>query len=297
LEKKMLSMTGFGSGETTVGQYTVTLELRSVNHRFLDVSMKMPSALAAYEIEIRNELKKKIARGRVTCAIQFSRELSDLPLEISEDRVANGLEMLGKMADLVEGAGHPRPKVKLKDLLSLPDMAKVDQPEDDSDQMREAVMNSLGQAIANLVEMKTVEGMETASEMSGRIDNLRRHLDKVNGLVPSLLEEAHQRLKERLDELLENQIDPQRLAQEAAILADKANINEECERLASHLDQYADTLTQGGQVAKRLTFLLQEMHREVNTMGSKTQNLEITNTVIAMKEEVESLREQAANLE
>jgi uncharacterized protein (TIGR00255 family) len=176
-------------------------------------------------------------------------------------------------------------------------MAKAEQPEDDTEQIRQAVMSSLDQAITGLVEMKTVEGMETASEMAGRIDNLRRHLDKVNGLVPSLLEEAHQRLKERLDELLENQLDPQRLAQEAAILADKANINEECERLASHLDQYADTLTQGGQVAKRLTFLLQEMHREVNTMGSKTQNLEITNTVIAMKEEVESLREQAANLE
>jgi uncharacterized protein (TIGR00255 family) len=293
----MLSMTGFGSSETTVGKYTVTVELRSVNHRFLDVSLKMPNTLAPFEIDIRNEMKRRVARGRVTIAIQLTREQSDAPLTISEERVASGLAMLSRMADLVEEAGHSRPKVKLKDLLSLPEMTKVEQEDDDKDQIQEALMTSLDGAIIQLIEMKTVEGMETASEMSGRIDNFRRHLDKVNGLVPSMLEEAHQRLTERIAELFDKVIDPQRLAQEAAILADKANINEEVERLASHLDQYADTLEQGGQVAKRLTFLLQEMHREVNTMGSKTQNLEITNTVISMKEEVESLREQAANLE
>ena len=104
-------------------------------------------------------------------------------------------------------------------------------------------------------------------------------------------------MRERLDQLLEDGIDPQRLAQEAAILVDKGNINEECERLSSHLDQYRAALDQGGQVAKRLNFLLQEMHREVNTMGSKTQNMEITDAVIAMKDEIESMREQSLNLE
>ena len=133
--------------------------------------------------------------------------------------------------------------------------------------------------------------------MRERLAAIENGLVEVRKAAPQAAEEAHRKLTERLTELLEGEVDPQRLAQEAAFLADKANINEECERLGIHIQHYTDALNEGGQVAKRLNFLLQEMHREVNTMGSKTNLMEITQLVIGLKDEVESLREQVQNLE
>ena len=143
-----------------------------------------------------------------------------------------------------------------------------------------------------------LDAMRTlAAEMDGRLAKLREHLSAVEKLVPQAVAEGHQRLQTRIEQLLGGEFDAQRLAQEAAVLADRANINEECERLAVHIESFQAALSAGGQVAKRMNFLLQEMHREVNTMGSKTNLMDITQLVIAMKEEVESMREQIQNLE
>jgi len=293
----MLSMTGFGTGQAAAGDATVTVELRSVNHRFLDVALKMPSALASFEIDVRNLLKERLARGRVSCQIQIEREASVEGSVVSARAADRALATLVLMGDRMEAAGLPRPEPTLADMLGVPELFKGEQDADDADVLRAALLEALNGAVDGLLEMKTVEGAETAAELRKRLAAVAEHLGKVNEQVPLALEEAQTRLRERLDTLLDGTLDPQRLAQEAAILVDKGNINEECERLASHLEQYAAAVEGGGQVAKRLNFLLQEMHREVNTMGSKTQNMAITNCVIAMKEEVESMREQVMNLE
>lgn len=293
----MLSMTGFGTGTATAGATTITVELRSVNHRFLDVALKMPSALGSSEIDIRNVLKERVARGRVTCSVQMERETVAEGPAVSAAAADRALATLSLLADRMEAAGMPRPEFGLADVLAVPELFKGEQEDDDPEALRAAVLAALNAAVDGLLEMKAVEGAETAAELRKRLDAVTENLAGVNALVPDALQEAQARLRERLDQLLEGAVDPQRLAQEAAILVDKGNINEECERLASHLEQYRAAVDGGGQVAKRLNFLLQEMHREVNTMGSKTQNMAITNHVIAMKEEVESMREQVQNLE
>jgi len=163
--------------------------------------------------------------------------------------------------------------------------------------MQTALMTALTDAHQGLMRMKKDEGAALVQEMRQRLETLATELAAVVKLAPQAGAEIQKRLDERLEKILTDQIDPQRLAQEVALLADKANINEECERLAIHIKHFHGALDEGGQVAKRLNFLLQEMHREVNTMGSKTNLMDITQAVITMKDEVESMREQILNLE
>ncbi|MBU1074340.1 DUF1732 domain-containing protein, partial [bacterium] len=190
-----------------------------------------------------------------------------------------------------------RPTIGLEHLLALPGLFQSEARSEDGEVLRAALLAALDVAVNGLQEMKRIEGQETAAEMKTRLVAVRDNLDKVTVLIPDAQNDILAKLQERLTKLLDDAVEPQRLVQEAALITDRGNINEECERLASHLDQFAGALDGGGQVAKRLNFLLQEMHREVNTMGSKTQNMEITNAVIAMKEEIESMREQVQNLE
>lgn len=293
----MQSMTGIGIGEALAGETQVTVELRSVNHRFLDVAMKLPSAVASCEIDIRNVLKERLIRGRVTCAVSLERGGGPEASALSAAVVDRALRTLEMVADRIEAAGGLRPPITLQDVLALPDLFRADAGDADADALRTALLLALDAACDRLLEMKRVEGAETANELRKRLDAVAAQLEVVKARVPAALQEAQTRLTERLNTLLGESLEPQRLAQEAAILVDKGNINEECERLASHLDQTRAALAEGGAVAKRLNFLLQEMHREVNTMGSKTQTMDITNAVIAMKEEVESMREQVMNLE
>ncbi|MCB1151955.1 YicC family protein [bacterium] len=293
----MQSMTGIGIGEALAGDTQVTVELRSVNHRFLDVAMKLPSAVAGFEIDVRNVLKERLLRGRVTCAVSLERGGGEAAAAVSPAAVDRALRTVELIADRIEAAGAPRPAVTVQDVLAVPDLFRGEAADADAEALRAALLQALEGACDRLLEMKRTEGAETANDLRKRLDAVATQLEVVKARVPAALQEAQARLTERLNALLGESLEPQRLAQEAAILVDKGNINEECERLASHLEQTRAALAEGGAVAKRLNFLLQEMHREVNTMGSKTQTMDITNAVIAMKEEVESMREQVMNLE
>ena len=293
----MLSMTGFGSGEAQAGPVTVTVELRAVNHRFLDASLKLPTALQFLEIELRNRLKDGVARGRVTCASSLTIDPAAAAPRLEPGRVDAALSLLQDAADRLEvHTGKPQ-DLKLEHLLRVPDLFTPAQADLSRDDLQAAFFAAFDQALAGLQEMKRQEGQKLVTEMRERLTTIQSGLEKVRAEAPRAVEEAHRKLSERLAELLDGEIDAQRLAQEAAFLADKANINEECERLGIHVQHYAAALDEGGQVAKRLNFLLQEMHREVNTMGSKTNIMDITQLVISMKDEVESLREQVQNLE
>ena len=293
----MLSMTGFGSGEGTTGSITVMIELRSVNHRFLDVSLKLPGSLAVYEGDIRKFLKDNVARGRVTVAAQLQLPQEQEDAGMDPGRLADGLAMVRQAAAALEketGTKHP---VTLDHLLSVPDLFRAEELDLEADDVRHALNTAMTLAHEGLMEMKKAEGQALVAEMRQRLNTLSGYLKEVEKLAPQAATEIQARLDERLAKILTDQIDPQRLAQEVALLADKANINEECERLGIHIDHFHAALDKGGQVAKRLNFLLQEMHREVNTMGSKTNLMDITQAVIGMKDEVESMREQILNLE
>jgi uncharacterized protein (TIGR00255 family) len=293
----MLSMTGFGTGEGVAGPATITVELRAVNHRFLDVSLKLPGALAFSETDIRKFLKDHVARGRVTVAVQLQVNRDNTAAGLDPDRLTLGLQMVQAAAGQLEaatGVAHP---VTLAHLLAVPDLFRAEEPDLAPDELRAALLKAMNEAHRGLLEMKRAEGAALVQEMRQRLATLAEQLSAVQKLAPQAGVEIQKRLEERLAKILTDQVDPQRLAQEVALLADKANINEECERLAIHIDHFHAALDGGGQVAKRLNFLLQEMHREVNTMGSKTNLMDITQAVIAMKDEVESMREQIQNLE
>ena len=293
----MLSMTGFGSGEGHRGSITVTVELRAVNHRFLDVGLRLPGPLAAFEIDIRKFLKDHVARGRVTVAVQLKVEDADAASSLDTVRLEQALRMLKVAAERLEQETGQAQPLTLRELVAVPDLFRPDDSGLEPEELKAALMEALAAAHESLLAMKQAEGEALVAEMNERLDTLQGQLAEVKKLAPTAAKEIKARLEQRLAEILEAQLEPQRLAQEVALLADKANINEECERLGIHIEAYRAALREGGQVAKRLNFLLQEMHREVNTMGSKTNLMEITQTVIAMKDEVESLREQIQNLE
>ena len=293
----MLSMTGCGNGEGNSGPVTVTVELRSVNHRFLDVGLKLPAPLGSFEIEIRQYLKDNLARGRVSVAVQLTVAREFLSAEVDSERLDSALAMLRQAAERMQAATGKPQEITLDHLLAVPDILRPEEHELDPQDLKKALDEALHTALAGLVTMKEQEGQALVTEMNQRLDTLSKHLKTVAGLAPLAADEIKAKLEERLDKLLTDSLDPQRLAQEVALLADKANINEEIERLGIHIEHFRAALDEGGQVAKRLNFLLQEMHREVNTMGSKTNLMDITQAVIAMKDEVESMREQIMNLE
>lgn len=293
----MLSMTGFGNAEVQKGILTLAVELRSVNHRFLDVALRLPSLVSPFEIDVRQYLKDNLARGRVTVSVTTQVAQDPATATLDADRLARAVSLLRQAAAGLEKATGKPQDITLDHLMAVPDLLKADEAELSAEEIKSVLMEGLAVAVAGLQKMKISEGAALVTEMRQRLDNLEAHLGSVNAFVPKVAEEIQQRLLERLAKLLDEPLDPQRQAQEVALLADKANINEECERLAIHIDSFRHALDEGGQVAKRLNFLLQEMHREVNTMGSKSNLMDITQLVIVMKDEVESLREQIQNLE
>lgn len=293
----MLSMTGFGSGQATVDGMAAIVELRSVNHRFLEVALKLPLAASFLEADIRAYLRERVARGRISCSVQLERTGTTPAMVVDQARLQQGIALLQEAAAKLQRATDVVQTPRLEHLLAIPDLFVAEEPESDAERLRSGILAALATATDGLIEMKRHEGAELTAELQRRIDTVRRHHADVVRFAPDAAAEAHARLSARVKDLIDEQIDPPRLAQEIALLADRANITEECERLNVHLDSFQGTLTATGQVAKRLNFLLQEMHREVNTMGSKTNLMEITHLVIAMKEEIESMREQIQNLE
>jgi uncharacterized protein (TIGR00255 family) len=270
----MLSMTGFGSGEGTRGPWSVTVELRSVNHRFLDVALKLPTAAAPFEIDIRNFLKDHVARGRVTVSVQLQTTRDALAAGLDPARLDQALAMVRAVAARVEQeTGRPQ-TITLDHLLTVPDLFRGEEPELDPADVKTALMAALAEAQRGLRTMKEREGAALVAVMRQRLDSLDLRLDEVRVLAPQAAEEIRSRLEERLEKLLSEPLDPQRLAQEVVILADKANINEECERLGIHIAAFRAALDEGGQVAKRLNFLLQVMKDEVESLREQIQNLE-----------------------
>ncbi len=293
----MLSMTGFGNGEKQIGPITVTVELRSVNHRFLDVGLKLYGSLAAYEMDIRQFLKENVARGRVTVSTQMVMDKDAATASLDPERLSQGLNMLKAAANGIAEATGQEQTITLDHLLAVPDILRPQEVELSPEEVKSALMDALKDAHAGLMRTKEEEGSALVAEMKARLDTLSTNLTEVEKLAPQAAAHIQAKLEERLAKILAEPLEPQRQAQEIALLADKANINEEIERLTIHIQHFHAALEGGGQVAKRLNFLLQEMHREVNTMGSKTNLMEITQSVITMKDEVESMREQIMNLE
>ncbi|MBA2503257.1 MAG: YicC family protein, partial [Pyrinomonadaceae bacterium] len=266
----MKSMTGFGRGSTTGLNFNVTVDLKTVNNRFLDVHLRTPTELSSIEPLVRRQISESLSRGRVDASVTFDRT-SEIVYELNRPMIAGFIEALRSMQQEFKLAGEP-------DVNVLARLPGVMHPVRDSlsDEMARGVEDAISKALEELDRMRAREGATLASEMRGHLDEIERHLPVIEDAAGNQLDTYRARLQKRIGELLARdsleivELDQNRLAQEVAYLADRSDITEEIARLKSHLKQFRESLDGEKDVGKRLDFLLQELNREANTMLSKS---------------------------
>lgn len=293
------SMTGYAQARVEQNGWAVQLSLRSVNHRFLDVRIRMPEGWDALETEIRQLTRERIRRGHLDVTVQVEAEKKN-SITIHREVAAEYLKAAMSLSEQFGFKADP----DVAAILRLPGVASSGAPADDELEALSTVVRScLGQAIDRLEQMKQVEGRALGAELSTRLDNVTQVAQKIEALAQRAQPAYAKRLETRLKELLGNySLDPNRLAQEAAFAAERSDTTEELARLKSHVQQFRGLLEAGGEAGKKLDFLLQEMQRETNTLLSKTNGidsggLEITQLGLELKSEIEKLREQVQNVE
>ena len=288
------SMTGFGAGRGSVNGEEVDVEVRSVNHKFCEVKVRLPRELAALEHEAVRTVKERLARGGVDVAVRRTQAGG-----LVTPRVDVGLaESYARAFADVQARLGLSGGVTLADVIAAEGVVRLDERPIDVEIVGEALRRALATALAQLVAMRAREGEALGHDLVGRLDELERLVARVAELAPQSIEQYRTRLAERVAELARGlPVDPSRLAQEVAIFADRTDVAEEITRLRSHLAQVRSLLAVTEPAGRKLDFLVQEMHREVNTIGSKSQNADIAGVVVALKAEIERMREQVQNVE
>lgn len=289
------SMTGYGKAEVREGGLELSIELRSVNHRFLDVVLRLPRSISELETRIKEVISRRLSRGRVSGAIQWAVGNDELGEVTLNREVADRYHAL--LLDLKESydlAGD----VDLATLASRQDVWKFERRELDLEGTWSLVEKGISEALDELVEMRGREGKQLAQDLAERVSAIRAMGQEIEAWMPGKVEQSKEKLQARLDKLISTpEILPERLAMEAAVLADRMDCTEECVRLRIHCDHFDRYLTEGGPVGRKLNFLLQEMGREANTIGVKANDAEVSHQIVRLKEEVEKLREQVQNIE
>ena len=288
------SMTGYGKASQIFALKEYQVEIRSVNHRYSDISIKMPRVLSYLEEEVKKEISSKIKRGKIDVLITFyNGDIDDKEVKINTEIAKVYIEELKKLAEQ-EGILS---NIEVTEISKLPDVLNIKSKQDD-ETIKEELLEVVNKAINNLSEMRKQEGKKIAEDLLQRVNAIKEKTEKISTLSTGLIEEYVVKLEGRIKEILKNQeIDQARLAQEVVIYADKCSIEEEVTRLKSHMLQFEKLLDAEEPVGKKLDFIIQEMNRETNTIGSKANSLEITNEVINIKTEIENIREQIQNIE
>ena len=296
VDKLLKSMTGYGKGEYENELYRFTIEIKSVNHRYNDISVKMPRHISYLEDTIKRSIKEKISRGKVDVYInlEYVNDSSvdvkvDIPLALS---YKNALEELRVELNIEDN-------IRLNNILSMNEVVKTQRKNVDENLVADCLMKSLSMAIEHITDMRQKEGLELKKDMLIKLDNIENFLQIIEERSPSLVIEYKDKLKDRIDELLDHNvsIDEERLSSEVAIFADKSSIDEEIVRLKSHIKQFISILEEEDSVGRKLDFLIQEFNREINTIGSKANDIIISKNVVELKAELEKIREQVQNIE
>jgi uncharacterized protein (TIGR00255 family) len=288
-------MTAFGRGEAMADGYRFTVELRSLNHRFCDIRVKLPRKYGDFEEEIKKRLSAEFSRGRIEVSVFYDEILDKIQHLTLDSELARTYESL--LRALQEELGL-KDDLRLEALLNFRDIFVFREDETSRKQAWRVLEIALGQALAECLKMREEEGAAIESDLSARLRRLEVLTNAVEVRAPLVVEETHNRLQERIQHLLrEVEVDQARLAQEVALFAEKSDITEELVRLQSHFQQFQDLLGASGPRGRQLEFLLQEIHREINTIGAKANDLEIARRVIQVKTELERFREQLQNVE
>lgn len=292
---KIRSMTGFGRGKTTSGGRTWTIEVRSVNNRFLDVKIKLPREYAEVEEQIRKQVETFYFRGRVEVTVSVTGDCSELVDVLVDHELARKYK--NAMVEMAANLGLDF-DIDVETLAGYPEVLRRVQKKEDIGQVWPCLERALGTALEGAEQMRLSEAGVLSKDLQQRVVRFTSILSQIESGIPAIIQQKEQTLKERLEKLLATvDLDPQRLAQEVAVIADKSDVTEELVRLKSHLDQFAHSLTQRGGVGRKLDFLIQELLREVNTIASKINNASVAQLTVALKSELEKLREQVQNIE
>ncbi len=289
------SMTGYGRATETLNKRGITVEVKSVNHRFLDCTVKTPRAYIFLEDPVKSAVSTYVNRGKTDVFITIDNsEAENVNVKINESLLRGYMDVFAK---LKEEYGV-RDDVSVTSIVRIPDMMSVEKQDDDIDELTADVVKVLNAALDNHTEMRINEGKKLAEDILGRLDFLENMAEQVEIRSPKRVEEYREKLEARMCEVLESaMIEPQRILTEAAIFADKIAVDEETVRLRSHIAQFREMIDNGGAIGRKLDFLVQELNREVNTIGSKSNDLEMTSIVVDMKSEIEKIREQVQNIE
>ncbi len=289
------SMTGYGRGDVSSEKYRIIAEMKSVNHRFLEVSTRLPRQLNGLDDQVKRLIQQRISRGKIDVYISME-QISSLGSVVNVDSelallYCNGLREAAKLCDINQN-------IALSTLVALPGIVTLTKADDDLEELTVLVNDSVEQALSAFVAMRQREGEGLAIDLSKRIAGLKSMFEKVSVEAPIIVDEYRIALQTRIIEMLGAiEVDPARLAAEVAFYADKSDITEELIRLKSHFEQFGNILDASDTVGRKLEFLVQEINREVNTIGSKSNSLLISRIVIDAKSELEKIREQIQNIE
>ena len=288
------SMTGFGKAILEKNLRSYQVEIKSVNHRYLDISVRMPREISYLEEIIKKEISKSILRGKIDVFINFNNNsMEGKEIKINTNLPKKYIKELKKLAE----EENLNSDISVNEIAKYPEVLTVEQNVED-EEIKKEIIEVINKAVESLLKMKISEGEKIAKDLKERLENIQVKVNEVSRFSAGLIEEYIVKLEERIKQILKDQeIDKKRLAEEVVIYADKSSIEEEITRLNSHIAQFKDLLNSEKPVGKKLDFIIQEMNRETNTIGSKSNSLNITNGVIDMKTEIENIREQIQNIE
>jgi len=288
------SMTGFGRSKYENEGRTYVVEIKSVNHKYNDVSIKLPRFLNEIEDTIRKRIIQKISRGKVDVYINFENySAKGTNIRINKELAKSYIKELKELAEEAD----IKYDVNVIDISKFPEILKIEDDEN-KEIIETELLKTVDEAIEEFMKMRELEGKKLIEDIQARLSTIKERQDKISTLSAGLVKEYIVKLEARINEMLTNSVvEESRLAQEIVIFSDKSSIEEEITRLKSHMSQFVTLIRQDSPIGKKLDFLVQEMNREINTIGSKANCLEITNMVIDIKTEIENIREQIQNIE
>ena len=290
------SMTGYGKGNLELDNRNYQVEIKSVNHRYLDISIKMPRILSYLEDIVKKQISEKVKRGKIDVFITFENNSQEgKNIKINKELAKLYIEQLKELADEENLLSN----IEVIDISKMPDVLSIKQEEGD-EKIKTELMQVTQTAVNKILDMKNTEGERISQDLLNRIYNIKNKIEEISQKSTGLIEQYVVKLERRIKELLNSDIvDKNRLAQEVVIYADKCSVEEEITRLKSHINQFEDLINSIADEpkGKKLDFIIQEMNRETNTIGSKANDLDITDGVIEIKTELEDIREQIQNIE
>ena len=290
----MRSMTGYGRCTRVIDGRQLTIEVKSVNHRFLDLGFRMPRSFAFLEEDARRIIGQRLNRGHVDLFATYRNLRTDARTVTVDSALLSAY--MGALDSIGETSGM-RDDRTLMSVSRLPDVLVVEEAEEDRETLKLLMAEALGGALDEMVAMREREGASMKADLILHVDEIERMTGEIEQRYPETVAEYQQRLKQRVEELLGGDMDEQRLLQEVAVMADRSAIAEETVRLHSHIAQLRELFEQDEPVGRRIDFIVQELNREVNTISSKSQDIPITRLVVSCKAEIEKLREQLQNVE